>query len=389
MRDVIVVGAGCVGNYMGRLLAEQGRDVLVLEKDRRIGDSVNCSGIIGSEAFEKLDIPKDATQSQLREIKVFGPSGCSFMYQPSEPWAEILDRVKFDQQMAKMAEKRGCEFLLESWVNSVEIDDEGVSLTVRCQGGLKKFRAKVCVMALGFGAKFIQEAGLGKIENYIQGVQATAQIKDVENVEIYLGNNVAPGSFGWVVPIDEGLCKIGLLATKKGGGHLRQLIEGPFLSPRVQFWDGMYKASLIPLGVLPKTSTKRLLVVGEAAGQVKTTTAGGIYYGFLCAKIASETIDQAFREGDFSEEVMEVYDKRWRALLGPELRAGIALRNIFLKMSDKQIDALVNFAKYDGIIPMVNNVFQFDWHAPLISDIIKKYLSSPASKKISVFASLD
>ena len=151
----------------------------------------------------------------------------------------------------------------------------------------------------------------------------------------------------------------------------------------------MYKASLIPLGVLPKTSTKRLLVVGEAAGQVKTTTAGGIYYGFLCAKIASETIDQAFREGDFSEEVMEVYDKRWRALLGPELRAGIALRNIFLKMSDKQIDALVNFAKYDGIIPMVNNVFQFDWHAPLISDIIKKYLSSPASKKISVFASLD
>ena len=134
MRDVIIVGAGCVGNYMARLLAEQGRDVLVLEKDRRIGDSVNCSGIIGSEAFEKLDIPKDATQSQLREIKVFGPSGCSFMYQPCEPWAEILDRVKFDQQMAKMAEKSGCEFLLESWMNSVEIDDEGVSLTVRCQG---------------------------------------------------------------------------------------------------------------------------------------------------------------------------------------------------------------------------------------------------------------
>ena len=58
MHDVIVVGAGCVGSYAAWSLSEKGYDVLVLDKDQEVGDSVNCSGIIGAETFSSLNLPE-------------------------------------------------------------------------------------------------------------------------------------------------------------------------------------------------------------------------------------------------------------------------------------------------------------------------------------------
>lgn len=382
MNDVIVVGAGCVGSHVACRLAERGLDVLVLEKDRMIGDSVNCSGIIGVEAFSKLDLPRESIQNHLQGMKVFGPSGQSIICKPKEPWAHIVDRVSFDRQMAEKAEKSGAVYRMESWVEDIEHHGDGVSLTTQCNEGLKTFRAKACVLATGYGAKFIQKLGLGKINNCIQGVQLEAVVQDVEDVEIYLGKKIAPGSFAWVAPIGDERCKVGLL-TKKGGGELlRQFVEGPHLAPRIKDWDGTVKASLIPMRTLPKTFAERILVVGEAAGQVKITTAGGIYYGFLCAEIAAEVLGSAFRKNDFSEESLAVYDSKWRALLESELDAGMTLRKIFSKMSDRHIDGLIKLAQYDGIVPLVNKVFRFDWHAPLISALLKNQLKSWADTPV-------
>jgi len=348
----------------------------VLEKDRAIGDSVNCSGIIGIEAFSKLDFSRESIQNHLQTIKVFGPSGQSVVYKPKEPWAHIVDRVNFDCQMAEKAIKNNANYRMESQVENILYDDDGVSLTVQFKKELKTFRAKACVLATGFGAKLIQKAGLGKIHNCIQGVQLEAVVQDVEEVEIYFGNKITPGSFAWVVPIGDERCKIGLLAIKGGGELLRRFVEGPYLAPRLRDWDGTMKASPIPMGTLPKTFAERILVVGEAAGQVKITTAGGIYYGLLCAEIAAKVLGRAFQENDFSEVSLAAYDSEWRALLKSEQDAGMILRNIFSKMSDHHIDVLINLAKCDGIIPLVNKAFHFDWHAPLISALLKNQLKS-------------
>ena len=237
-------------------------------------------------------------------------------------------------------------------------------------------RAQSCVLATGFGSKFIKEAGLGGIGKFIQGVQIEAKMKDVDRGEIYLGNHIAPGSFAWVVPIGDGWCKIGLLTSKGGGDLIRRLIESPSIAGRLEFWNRNIKASLIPLETLPKTVAERLMVVGEAAGQVKITTGGGIYYGLLCAEIAAEVLARAFRTGDFSEEALRAYDTKWRAVLDPEFRSGNALRKIFLKMSDWHIDSIIHLAQVDGIVPLVNRFFRFDWHAPLISALVKDQLKA-------------
>jgi len=58
MYDVIVVGGGPAGCYTASLLGQQGFDVHVLEEHAVIGEPVDCSGVIGAEAFEKLELPE-------------------------------------------------------------------------------------------------------------------------------------------------------------------------------------------------------------------------------------------------------------------------------------------------------------------------------------------
>ena len=82
------------------------------------------------------------------------------------------------------------------------------------------------------------------------------------------------------------------------------------------------------------------MVVGDAAGQVKPTSGGGIYYGLLCADIAADTLHRALQEGDFSAGMLSRYERKWKKRLGRELKIGYWARRMFERLSDGQIDRI-------------------------------------------------
>jgi flavin-dependent dehydrogenase len=196
----------------------------------------------------------------------------------------------------------------------------------------------------------------------------------VSTIEVYFGNNIAPGSFGWVVPTGETSAKIGLITKENPLMFLKKFLEIPLVKKRLRATDGRVKCSLIPYGSIPKSYAERLLVVGEAAGQVKTTTGGGIYFGLLCSAIAARTIKKAFHLGDFSAKTLKEYETDWRNTVEPEVKAGKKLRSIFSRFSDSQIDFLVDLAKRDGIMPDIKNS-NFDWQKDVILSLSRHLIS--------------
>jgi digeranylgeranylglycerophospholipid reductase len=129
----------------------------------------------------------------------------------------------------------------------------------------------------------------------------------------------------------------------------------------------------IPLQSLPKTYSDRLLVVGEAAGQVKPTTGGGIYYGFVCADIAADTLHRAFEAGEFGEPHLVAYEKAWRARLGKELKAGYWAHRLYRRLDNRQIESLFSFIGRNGMPRFISELddFPFDWHSQLILKTLK------------------
>jgi digeranylgeranylglycerophospholipid reductase len=97
----------------------------------------------------------------------------------------------------------------------------------------------------------------------------------------------------------------------------------------------------IPIGTVPKTHAEGLLLVGDAAAQVKPLSGGGIFTGMRCAEIAAEVADEALRANDLTETRLVAYDRRWREEFGEEFRRALYLRRVFQRLSDADLDRLI------------------------------------------------
>jgi len=239
--------------------------------------------------------------------------------------------------------------------------------------GIKKeCRSKIGVIATGFDLRALN--GLyRKPERFLYGIQTDVGMKEISDVEVYFGEKIAPGSFAWVVPVNGRSAKIGLITGENPAWFLKRFLSNAQISDRLTTTESVVRCSPIPLRSIRKSYGERFVIVGEAAGQVKATTGGGVYFGLLCAEIAAETIKKAFEQGDGSERILKEYEARWRKKIDRELKAGVRMRNIFSKLSDRQINFLMELAKRNGIMPIIQRA-HFDWHRGLITYLIRNLI---------------
>ena len=109
MRDVAIVGAGPAGLITARNLAAAGRDLVVLEEHATIGLPVHCTGLLGSEAFDELDLPRHAILATAQAARFVSCDGNSVLVDAERVRAWIVDRGVFDQMLADRARAAGAE----------------------------------------------------------------------------------------------------------------------------------------------------------------------------------------------------------------------------------------------------------------------------------------
>lgn len=370
--DIIVVGGGPVGSYTAWLLAREGFHVGIFEKNPEIGRNINCTGIISTECFRQYDLPEDTVTKPICSVKAVAPSGDFLRYQSASPFAYIVRRDLFDRALHKRAEQAGAVTHLGEGVKEIVVTRDLFSIKTGNPGEEKTFSSAVGIIATGFETQVLPGIP-GRPAEFYFGAQTEVCMKDIEDVEVYFGEKIAPGSFSWIVPTHDRKAKIGLLTHTNPAAFLRKFIKSRHISGRVTLWENPIKCSPVPTRTIPKSYGDRLVVVGEAAGQVKATTGGGIYFGLLCSEIAADTVLSAFRQGNFTAKVMRAYDTLWRSRLTPELKAGVRLKNIYSMLSDRQIDFLIDLARKDGIMPVIERA-GFDWHKDIIAHIIRHLL---------------
>lgn len=363
-----VIGAGPVGSYTARLLAEEGLRVLILERKRAMGARVVCTGVIGVEAFSKFDLPREDIISRFQAIKFMSPSGKSLLYRPGPVLAFMVDRSKFDRALALSALDRGATLSLGSLVAGIRKQTGGLAIDYYHGGVKREVGASLAVLAAGYSPGLTAKLGLTPPPNHMEGIQAVVNMDmaDDEVAEVYLGETVAPGSFAWVAPLGNGRAKLGITARENAPAYFGRFLQCPAIASRLKEGRFILGRKLLPQDPIPKSFADRLLVVGEAAGQIKTTTAGGVYYGLIGAGLAAQVIVGGFRRNDFSAAYLQEYDIAWRKVLGGELAAGYRLRKVARRFSDRSYELLFALAKHDWIMARIYKLVSFDWHGRLI-----------------------
>ena len=372
--DAIVIGAGPVGSYVAGELAHRGHKVAVLEQHAAIGKKGCCTGIVGRECLERFPVAKQAVAREAKGARFFSPSGASFTLQKDAAQAYILDRQIFDEAMASNARTQGAEYLLDTKVQNIVTTGDTARVQAEARGETSLFEGKVVVVASGFGSGLPDLLGFGRFGDFVMGAQAEVDT-EVEEVEVYLGSRFSPGFFAWLVPTHQGRALAGLLARRDNRAYMETFLrhlrdQGKIASHRVPFRFGG-----IPLNLLRHTCSNRVIVVGDAAGQVKPTTGGGIYYGLLCAGTAVDVLDRAMAGDDFSARTLSEYEKRWKKLLGRELRIGRWARRAFERLSDRRMERLFRMVQDSGATESLLSApdFSFDWHSRLILRALRRF----------------
>ena len=368
MHDVAVIGGGPAGCYTAHQLAREGFDVVVLEKNGVCGQPPVCTGVVGVEAFEKFALPRDSILSEVKDVQFVSPSGKLVSFCPDAVQAYVVDRLKFNDGLSRLATEEGAIVREGLTCTDIHIEGTHVDLKTSPEGG--QIKARAVVLACGHNPDLTKKLCLGVIPDHYEGAQTEIHMEDLSATEIYVGRNVAPSSFAWAVKLKDGKARVGLVTKRRASHFLRTFLDSRFLKERIR-GTGRILRKAIPFGGLERTFGNRLLAVGEVAGQIKTTTHGGIYYGLIGAEAAAETLKEALHRNDLGAKRLEAYEKRWRSLLASELEKGQMLRGLFECLSDSQIDKLFSIARNNGIMELVRKRARFDWPGESIAALME------------------
>jgi len=367
MHDVTIVGGGPGGLYAAGRLAARGYDVAVLEEHGTFGQPVHCTGVLADEVFDELQIPRDAVLNSLSTARFHSPSGLQISYTMHPTEAVVIDRLIFDRLLSTRAREAGAQLMSGSRATAIEVSRESACVQIEGRGSV---RSRAVVLACGANYSFQRRLGLGMPSIYLGSAQRELPCTRGGDVELYFGSDAAPRGFAWAVPVARPSgphVRIGLMSEGNAAQHFPRLLETVGSTWGVSSLSGeLPRRRLLPLGAIRRTYGDRLVAVGDAAGLVKPTTGGGIYYSIVSAGIAAEVLDDALRRDDLRASRLAPYESRWKKRLVPEFRAQLALRMLAQRMSDEELDALFRLAQSDGIMPIVYRTARFNRHRDLI-----------------------
>ena len=351
--DVVVAGGSVAGLLSAREISSKGFSVLVIEEDYEIGTPEHCGGLVSIAGLKELGIiPFRKTFDHMMEsAEIKSPNGKSFTINSKKQKVVEISRRELDKQIAFQAQKNGTEIKVRT--SFQEVTNTGIRTNE------ENIDCKIFVDARGVSSLIHKDR---------TGILSSAQYEIYANwikkgkVEVIFDQEKYPGFFAWVIPSDEGKGKVGVAG--KGinvSDTLNEILKekGKYSTIRKIF------APIWIKGPIEKFVDGKTVIVGDAAGQAKPTTAGGIFTSGMGGVFAGQAISKFLKTNEISH--LQEYQKRWTERFGKEFDKQLLARKILERLDNQTINKL-----FESITPEITNEISekddFDFHT---SSIIK------------------
>ena len=349
--DVVVAGGSVAGLFCAREVAASGHSVLVIEEDFEIGSPEHCGGLVSASGMEDLGIiPSGKTfDSQIARAEISSPGGKKITLDAKKQNVSVINRRELDKQIARQAQKNGAEIRVKTSFKEIR---ESRVVTTAGEVGFK-----ILVDARGVSALFQKDR-----TGILQSAQYEIYADWIERgkVEVNFDAVKYPGFFSWVIPSGGGTGKVGVAGKNIGA---MQALE-KFLEQKGR--HSIIRKVFAPIwvnGPIENFVTDNVVTIGDAAGQSKPTTAGGIYSCGLGGIYAGRSISK-FLETQERDD-LKSYQKSWSEKFGKEFERQMFARKMLERLDNRSIDKLFDSVTPEIISDMSDND-DFDFHTSAI-----------------------
>ena len=291
-KNVAIVGGSVAGMYTASLLARSGARVELLERSERL-DPISRTLIVTSHMRDLLGAAGESCiVNEIKRFELFtdGRAATIDLKRPDL----IIERSILIRSLAAQAENDGAQIHLGRKFLGLEGANNGIRLlSERGSDGVKEdFHANTVVGADGAASKVAEAAGWPR-QKTVPLVQAIVKLPSdypPGTVRVWFVPDDTP-YFYWLIPEADGRGALGIIG--EDGAQTRRVLEN-FLEKK-HFVPLGFQGARIPVytGWVPvdrNIGGGKVYLVGDAAGQVKVTTVGGIVTGVRGAEGVAEAI---------------------------------------------------------------------------------------------------
>lgn len=299
--DALVVGASVVGGVAAQQLARRGLSTVMVSDKAHVGKDGKCTSIVSASGLTKTGLDyQDAVVHSVHGARIHCKSR-TLAVRTKTPVAHVLNRFQLDALSVAQAQDAGAELVTRARFSAWNQN------TASTKAGA--IQSRVLVGADGVGSTVASVCGFPKLSDVVvawEGEFESATLADPDAVDVFLDY---PGLFAWAVPAGPKTVRIGLAVKPPQdlAFHKKRLLSDPLVAgmrSNAVMVREFYHA--IPLAYRKQTQKNDVCLVGDAAGQAKATTGGGIVFGSLCAKELADAVQDHVAGKPLD------YEARWR-----------------------------------------------------------------------------
>ena len=359
-RKVNVVGAGNAGLMAAKTIARYGIDVTIYDQKRKPGYPIRASGIVSANGLSRLGVNcSKALTNSLSGARIH--AGNSVLeVKAKAPVAKVLDRGILNEICMGEAASEGASIVVGKRLSAAEI--------------IAMSKNDIIIGADGAVSEVAKAFHMGAVKRYVltYRVEYNTEPQDIESVDIYLNNSISPGLFSWVCPNGKDVLEVGIGVSSSHGNSKRAFDKfvshygiTKIISGAKIISEG---ASIIPIGLRQRIVDDRnqVLLAGDAAGQTKATTGGGIVFGSQGGIMAGEAVADHIIHGS----KLSSYESKFRRKNRLDLAMHSMISRAYGSLGEREIGMVISMLNKAGIGKVLGDYGDMD--RP--TEIIKRFI---------------
>ncbi len=372
--DVVIVGAGPVGSTIAYYLSNNGLNIALIDKKKQIGYPLQCAGILSNHIFKFNELPDNIILNTVNGAFLHSQNHI-LNVEKDNVQAYIIDRIAYDEFLLNRALENGVKLINQK---VIKVDSKNA---VTYLSNNQKIRSKIVIGCDGHNS--VVSKCIGNSQKSYSASQMLVKIsqsnmqsfrntlKNIDDyVDTYLLNDILPG-FLWVIPLKNDLYRIGLFsnqAHKSQDEIIKKFLNQNFEYEIIEKYKGF-----IPIFDEKNLIVEnRVMLIGDAAGQIKPTSGGGLLVAFDACKIASKYITEAIGKSDFG--ILNEYQKEFKKKYLKEFNYQIKVQGTLNLLSDRDIDYLFLKLKENNCEELISQYGDMDTQSKLVKEFIKRGL---------------